>query len=77
MAGKSAGRGWAAAGIICGLLTLVWSPIVFALLGVGLGFVGRLRGAEVLGKVAIGISLSLLALIFVINAVLGGLGALV
>lgn len=73
----AAGRRWAIAGIISGLLTLVWSPLIFALLGVVLGYVGRSRGSERLGGAAIAISVSLFVLIFVINAVIGGLGAVV
>lgn len=73
----SSGRGWAIAGIVCGLLTLVWSPIVFAFLGVVLGLVGRFKGSASLGSAAMALSVALLALIFVVNAVIGGLGALV
>lgn len=74
---SSAGRGWAIAGILCGLLTLVWTPIVFALLGVALGFVGRIKGSVILGNAAITLSIALLVLIVAVNAVLGGVGALI
>lgn len=73
---SSAGRGWAIAGIVCGLLTLVWTPIVFAVLGVALGFVGRMKGSVTLGNAAITLSIVLLVLIFAVNAVIGGMGAL-
>jgi hypothetical protein len=69
-AGFSAGRVSAIAGIICGAIALALASIVFAALGVILGYTGRRMGEVRLGTFAIAASVVMYAL-----GVLGALEA--
>ena len=69
-------RKWAIAGIVCGALALLL-PIVFGPAGIILGFVGRSKGAGRIATVAIVVSIVVMVVGFVANAllmsVLGGM----
>ena len=56
------GRNWAVAGIVSGVLSLVILPVFLGPLGILFGFIGYVRGARRLGKVAVGVSIFSLVL---------------
>ena len=53
---QNSGQGWAAAGIICGVLAFLIAPILIGPLGVVFGVVGYRRGSTRLGIAAIVVS---------------------
>lgn len=71
------GRGWAIAGIVCGVLALL-IPIIFGPAGIILGIVGRVKGAGTIAIVAIVVSVvcavagAVLGVLFVNLAAGGG-----
>lgn len=69
-------RRWAIAGIVCGVLALL-IPILFGPAGIILGFVARSKGAGRIATIAIVVSIVVMIVGFIANAllmsVLGGM----
>lgn len=62
-------RMWAIAGIVCGALALL-VPILFGPAGIILGIVGRSKGAGRIATIAIAVSIVLMIVGFIANALL-------
>lgn len=62
-------RRWAIAGIVCGVLALL-VPIIFGPAGIILGFVARSKGAGRIAIVAIVVSIVVMIVGFIANALL-------
>lgn len=56
------GRNWAVAGVVVGVLAFVLLPPIFGTLGIVFGLIGFAKGAQRLGKIAIGVSVFSLVL---------------
>lgn len=61
-------RKWAIAGIVCGILALL-VPILFGPAGIILGIVGRSKGAGRIATIAIIVSIVVMIVGFIANAV--------
>lgn len=62
-------RKWAIAGMVCGILALL-VPILFGPAGIILGFVGRSKGAGRIANIAIIVSIVVMVVGFIANALL-------
>lgn len=73
---RQAGRVWSVIGIISGTIAFLFFPILFGPLGIVLGFVGRRKGDETIGLVAIIISIIGLVVGIIFGAVIGAMSAI-
>lgn len=64
------GRGWSVAGIVCGVVAIVFIPVLFGPLGILFGFLGRRAGDRGLGTIAMIVSVVGLVVGLVIGALL-------